>query len=148
MEQSTEQYVLTFGVFDLFHLGHAHFLQQARKIAAKSDCKLVAVITRDSVIPQLKNKKSIDNQDRRLGHASIHADITIFGDEILGSYTIFKNYPPKIICLGYDQGSFKNDLIDRINNNEIRHCELIDISAYKPEIYSTSAMRLKLQTSQ
>ena len=59
--------VLASGVFDLLHLGHVKFLEEAKKAGGK-DAELIVIIARDSTVEKNKGRKPImpENQRRAL----------------------------------------------------------------------------------
>ena len=56
--------VLASGVFDLLHLGHVRFLEEAKK-AGGENAKLIVIIARDSTVEKTKGKKPIMSEDQR-----------------------------------------------------------------------------------
>lgn len=133
--------VLVFGCFDLFHEGHQNFLLQACQFG-----KVLAVITPDHIIKVLKKRSSIESQETRLQHV-INSGLVwhgILGDQKLGEYTIFKEFSPTLICLGYDQQGLFKDLQERMLNNQIPTIPMIFLKPYKEEEYHTSILRKQL----
>jgi FAD synthetase len=57
-QTTREQIVLASGVFDLLHLGHVRFLEDAKK-AGGENAKLIVIIARDSTVEKLKGRKPI-----------------------------------------------------------------------------------------
>lgn len=93
--------VLTFGTFDGLHAGHIFFLSTARK---QGD-HLVAVVTQDRVVKELKGRAPRAPLKARLAclRASGLVDRACAGDKVLGAWSAVKKYRPDIIALGYDQ---------------------------------------------
>jgi FAD synthetase len=135
--------LIIFGVFDLLHPGHLFFINKAKIISNENNLELIAVITRDKIVQELKNKIPIDSEDIRLKNVSKYCK-AILGDNELGSYNIFKNKEliPKIICLGFDQNFLYNDLENKINIKYLENIQLIKINeSYKRELYSSTRLR-------
>ena len=51
-----EKVVLASGVFDLLHLGHVKFLEDAKKTGGEN-AKLVVIVARDSTVEKTKGRK-------------------------------------------------------------------------------------------
>ena len=56
--------VLASGVFDLLHLGHVRFLEDAKRAGGKN-AKLIVIIARDSTVEKTKGRKPIMSEDQR-----------------------------------------------------------------------------------
>ncbi len=63
-KQGKKKVVLASGVFDLLHLGHVRFLEEAKK-AGGENAELVVIIARDSTVEKTKGKKPIMSEDQR-----------------------------------------------------------------------------------
>ena len=102
--------VMATGVFDLIHLGHVYFLQEAKKLGDE----LVVVVATDKTAEKLKHVP-ITPQDMRL---RLVEELKPVDKAVLGyegdRYKIVKELKPDIIALGYDQKhdeeQIKNDL--------------------------------------
>jgi len=102
--------VMATGVFDLLHLGHLFFLQEAKKLGDE----LVVVVATDKSAKKLKHIP-ITPQDMRV---KMVGELKPVDKAVLGyeddRYKIVKELKPDIIALGYDQKhdeeQIKNDL--------------------------------------
>jgi len=102
--------VMATGVFDLLHLGHLFFLQEAKKLGDE----LVVVVATDKTAKKLKHIP-ITPQDMRV---KMVGELKPVDKAVLGyeddRYKIVKELKPDIIALGYDQKhdeeQIKNDL--------------------------------------
>ncbi len=56
--------VLASGVFDLLHLGHVRFLEEAKRSGGEN-AKLIVIIARDSTVEKTKGRKTIMSEDQR-----------------------------------------------------------------------------------
>ncbi len=130
--------VMVFGTFDIFHLGHRNFLRQARNYGDY----LIVVIARDATVLKVKNKNPKNNEQERLREVqeSALADEVILGS--LGDkYEIIKKRKPDVICLGYDQKFFIEDLEYELKAFGLAETEVIRLKSYKPEIYKSSKLK-------
>lgn len=87
------------GVFDLLHIGHLHYLQEARSLGDE----LVVVVATDETVRQRKHTPIIPQEMRReLVEALKPVDRAVVGHsgDIL---QIVEEIRPDVIALGYDQ---------------------------------------------
>ena len=103
-QQEKRTVVLASGVFDLLHLGHVKFLEEAKKAGGKN-AKLVVVIARDSTVEQTKHRKPVvpENQRRALVESLKVVDLAVLGLENFDVGNVIENIKPDLIALGYDQ---------------------------------------------
>jgi len=96
--------VIASGVFDLLHLGHVRFLEQAKATGGK-DAKLIVVIARDSTVEKMKGRKPIMSETERqaLVQSLKVVDESVLGYESLDIGEIIADIEPDVIALGYDQ---------------------------------------------
>jgi FAD synthetase len=96
--------VLASGVFDLIHLGHVRFLEDAKR-AGGPNAWLVVVVARDSTVEKMKGKKPIVSEDQRraLVESLRVVDEAVLGYESLEIGEIIAQLKPDVIALGYDQ---------------------------------------------
>jgi len=91
--------VMATGVFDLLHLGHLYFLQEAKKLGDE----LVVVVATDKTARNLKHIP-VTPQDMRV---EMVAALKLVDKAVLGyeddRYRIVRELKPDIIALGYDQ---------------------------------------------
>ena len=121
--------VMIFGTFDVFHPGHRFFIEEAKK----KGHELVIVVARDRTVkklkPVLRNPESFRLQVVR--NAFLQSTV-ILGDE-KDQMKAVKEYCPSLVCLGYDQVGFSDEL--QKNFPEIR---MERIKAFQPEKYKES----------
>jgi FAD synthetase len=96
--------VLASGVFDLLHLGHVRFLEEAKQ-AGGENAKLVVIIARDSTVEKMKGRKPIMSEDQRctLVESLKVVDEAVLGYEDLDIGEVIGKIKPDVIALGYDQ---------------------------------------------
>jgi FAD synthetase len=111
--------VLASGVFDLLHLGHVKFLEDAKNAGGKN-AELVVVIARDSTVEKTKGKKPImsEEQRRALVESLKVVDRTILGYESLDIGEIIENIKPDVIALGYDQDDMDQQVRNYLNSHK------------------------------
>ena len=91
--------VMASGVFDLIHLGHLHYLEEAKKLGTE----LIVIVATDSTVRKLKHEPITPEQMR----LELVANLKPVDKAMLGyegdRYKIVEEIRPAIIALGYDQ---------------------------------------------
>lgn len=103
--------VLASGVFDLLHLGHVRFLEEAKE-AGGPNAKLIVIIARDSTVEKTKGKKPIMSEDQRraLVESLKVVDEAALGYENLDIGEVIGKIKPDVIALGYDQADMEREV--------------------------------------
>lgn len=103
--------VIASGVFDLLHLGHVRFLEEAKKAGGKN-AKLIVVIARDGTVEKTKGKKPIMSEDQRrtLVESLKVVDEAVLGYESLDIGEVIEKIKPDVIALGYDQSEMETEV--------------------------------------
>lgn len=125
--------VLVFGTFDILHRGHKNFFEQARKHGNY----LIAVVARDKTVLNVKGRLPDNDETKRVERlrGSGLVDEVVLGG--LGDkHEIIKKLKTDVICLGYDQKNFTDNLSDL-------GVKVMRMKSYRPEIYKSSKIRLK-----
>lgn len=134
--------ILAFGTFDVLHIGHIHYLKQARKIA--KDDKLIVIVSRDKNAFKFKHKKLIHNENERL---EIIQNLRIVDKAILGSkdniYLSVKRVNPKIVVLGYDQAPSDEILAEKFRKYKIS-AKIIRARPFEQETKKSSKIKKAL----
>ncbi|MEM3694925.1 MAG: adenylyltransferase/cytidyltransferase family protein [Candidatus Bathyarchaeia archaeon] len=95
--------VLASGVFDLLHLGHVRFLEEAKK-AGGENAELIVIVARDSTVEKRKGKKPImpESQRRALVESLKVVDEAILGYEEFDIGKVIEKIKPDVIAVGHD----------------------------------------------
>lgn len=129
--------VMCFGSFDVLHPGHLFYLREAKKYGDN----LVVVVAKDSTIKKIKNKQPKYNEKQRLEHIR---DIPFVNKAVLGyeedPYEIIEEINPDVICLGYDQDSFSENLKEKLNKRGMNP-RIYRIGPYKEDVYKSSKLK-------
>lgn len=130
--------IMTFGTFDIFHKGHENFLKQARQYGDY----LIVVIARDKTVEKVKGELTQNNENNRL---RIVIESNLADEVVLGSledkHQVIKKYQPEIICLGYDQKAFIDNLRKKLKEFDLEKTRIIKLKSYYPEKYKSSKLR-------
>jgi len=122
---------ILFGVFDMLHEGHKHFLKRA----AEQCDELVAVVARSEVVAAMKGKEPRQPLEARM--QAIEAwDKSITaraGDERERSWKVLRDERPDVIFIGYDQDAIEEEL----KGFGIR---IVRVEAYEPEKFKSSLL--------
>ena len=103
-KKGKQKTVLASGVFDLLHLGHVKFLEEAKKSGGKN-ARLVVIIATDRTVEKTKGRKPImsENQRRALVESLKVVDEAVLGSEEFDIGEVVESVKPDVIALGYDQ---------------------------------------------
>ena len=95
--------VLASGVFDLLHLGHVRFLEQAKRAGGRN-AKLVVIVARDRTVEKRKGSRPVvpENQRLALVESLRIVDKAILGHGNFDMAQVINETKPDIIALGYD----------------------------------------------
>ncbi len=137
--------VLASGVFDLLHLGHVRFLEEAKRIGGKN-AKLLVVIARDSTVQKMKGRKPVmpENQRLALVKSLRVVDEAVLGFEDFDIGDIVERIKPDIIALGYDQGDVEAQVFEYVNKHG-SNVKVIRLGKFDfDELSSSSQIREKI----
>ncbi len=99
IEEKKKRKVMATGVFDLLHIGHLYYLEEARKYGDE----LVVVVACDETVKKKKHEPIMPAEERRkLVEALKPVDKAFIGyrDDFL---RIVDEIKPHVVALGYDQ---------------------------------------------
>ena len=123
--------VICFGTFDVLHLGHLNYFQQAKKYGNY----LIVVIAREVNA----KKKLVFSEKERL---ELIKHLKIVDEAVLGDkkdfLKIIEQKKPAVICLGYDHQIEIKELKEKLNqrglNPEIKRMKSYQQSKYKSSL--------------
>lgn len=128
---------LVFGTFDILHPGHLYFLKKAKQHGDT----LAAVIALDETVKQVKGHAPLNNQKRRMENLM---KTGLLDSVVLGNpgdkHKVVEDIKPDVICLGYDQKFFTENLKESLAKRGIK-AKIVRIDAYMPERYKSSKLR-------
>ena len=102
-ENEKRKVVLASGVFDLLHLGHVRFLEEAKK-AGGPNAKLIVIVARDSTVEKRKGKKPVMPEYQRCALvASLKVvDEAMLGYEDFSMWKVLEKIRPDVVAVGHD----------------------------------------------
>jgi FAD synthetase len=137
--------VLASGVFDLLHLGHVKFLEEAKKAGGK-DAELLVIIARDSTVEKNKGRKPImpENQRRALVESLKVVDEAVLGFEEFDVGDVIERIKPDVIALGYDQAGMEKRVQEYVDKHKL-NVAVIKIGKFEEDaLDSSSKIRQKI----
>jgi FAD synthetase len=144
-ESGKKKVVLASGVFDLLHLGHVRFLEEAKKAGGK-DAELIVIIARDSTVEQRKGRKPVmsENQRRALVESLKVVDEAVLGFEKFDLGDVVERVKPDVVALGYDQTEVEKAAKKYVSNHKL-NIQVVRIGKFEEdELDSSSKIRQKI----
>jgi len=140
-----EKTVLASGVFDLLHLGHVKFLEEAKKAGGKN-AKLVVIIARDSTVEGTKGRKPImpENQRLALVKSLRVVDKAVLGFEEFDIGDVIQRIKPDVVALGYDQTQMLTLVQEYVNKHKLKS-KVVQIERFDAdELDSSSKIKQRI----
>jgi FAD synthetase len=137
--------VLASGVFDLLHLGHVKFLEEAKKAGGRN-AELLVIVARDSTVQRMKGRKPImpENQRRALVESLRVVDGAVLGLENFDIGDVIERVKPDVIALGYDQSDMEAGVREYVNKHGL-DVEVVRLGKFEnDELSSSSKIREKI----
>ena len=145
VEKNKQKVVLASGTFDLLHLGHVRFLEEAKKIGGEN-AKLVVIVARDSTVKSRKHKNPVmpEDQRRALVESLKVVDEAILGWEDYSINKVIERIKPDIIAVGHDQDGIEQEVLKAIKENNVS-IKVVKIGRFgKRELDSSSKIMRKI----
>jgi len=137
--------VLTSGVFDLLHLGHVKYLEEAKK-AGGQNAELIVIVARDSTVERRKGKKTIvsESQRRSLVESLKVVDEAILGYEDFSIEKVIEKIKPDVIAVGHDQDGMEQTVKTHVKEKKLK-IRVVKIGKFEEdELNSSSKIKQKI----
>jgi len=137
--------VLASGNFDLLHLGHVKYLEEAKE-AGGENAKLIVIVARDSTIKKMKGRKPVmpEDQRRSLVESLKVVDEAILGYEELDIDKVLEKIRPDIIAVGHDQDNIERSVRKALAEKKL-NIQIVKVGKFgKEELNSSSKIKRKL----
>jgi FAD synthetase len=139
--------VLASGVFDLLHLGHVKFLEEAKK-AGGPNAELIVIVARDKTVQERKGRKPVVPESQRCALvASLKVvDKAILGYENFNMGEVIEKINPDVIALGYDSysGTIGREVEHYVKQNDLK-IKIVKIGHFREdELDSSSKIKQKI----
>lgn len=130
--------MLATGVFDLLHLGHVRFLEEAKRKGGPG-AYLVVVVASDKTVTRRKGRKPVlpEAQRRKLVSSLKTVDRAVVGYERVNMLATLNKIRPDIICVGYDQMEIKKS-VEQLLKREGLNIRLVQIGKFGPNNLNSS----------
>ena len=145
MVTTKKKVVLASGTFDLLHLGHVRFLEEAKKAGGKNT-ELIVIVARDNTVKARKGKKPImpEDQRRALVESLKVVDEAILGWEDFSIEKVIERIKPNIIAVGHDQVGIEREVMKAIEEKRVS-IEVVKIGRFgKRELDCSSKIVRKI----
>lgn len=132
-------------MFDLLHLGHVKFLEEAKKAGGK-DAELLVIVARDSTVQRMKGRKPImpENQRRALVESLRVVDEAVLGLEDFNIGDVIDRVKPDVIALGYDQTEMEAEVREFVKKHGL-HVRVVRLGKFEnDELSSSSKIRERI----
>jgi FAD synthetase len=146
-EREKRKVVLASGVFDLLHLGHVRFLEEAKKAGGPS-AKLIVIVARDSTVEKRKGKKPIMPEYQRCALvASLKVvDEAMLGYEGFSMQKVLEKIRPDVVAVGHDSdlSGLKREVWDALKKSDL-NIEIVKINKFSSdELDSSSKIKQRI----
>jgi FAD synthetase len=140
-----QKVVLASGVFDLLHLGHVRYLEEAKK-AGGENAELIVIVARDSTVEKRKGYRPVipENQRRALVESLKVVDEAVLGYEEFDIGKVIEKIKPDVIAVGHDQDGMEKAVKDYIRDKGLK-IKVVRIGKFsEDELDSSSKIRQKI----
>ena len=144
-KEKKRKVVLASGTFDLLHLGHVRFLEEAKKAGGK-DAELVVIVARDNTVKARKGKGPVmpEDQRRALVESLRVVDEAILGLEDFSIDQVIEKIKPDVIAVGHDQDGIEKEVLKAIEERNF-NIQVAKIGRFgKKELDSSSKIMRKI----
>jgi FAD synthetase len=144
-KEKKRKIVLASGTFDLLHLGHVKYLEEARKAGGRN-AELIVIVARDSTVEKRRGTKPIiaENQRRALVDSLKVVDEAILGYEEFDIGKVIEKIKPDVIALGYDRGDIEQTVRNYVKEEGLK-IRVVKIGKFgEDELNSSSKIKQKI----
>lgn len=128
------------GVFDILHLGHVHFLEEARKLGDE----LIVVVATDKTAERNKHRPITPERMRvELMEALKVVDRVVLGHEG-DPFDIVKEIEPDIIVLGYDQFQREERIKSELSDRGLGNIKVVRLTKFDHDLNGTRKIIRKI----
>lgn len=138
MSSQLTKKVMVFGTFDILHPGHLDYFRQAKEYGDH----LTVVVAHDETVKSIKGKYPVNKQSERVAEIEKQkvADEVMVAQSEGDRLQVVREQKPAVICLGYDQREFVEELKRYIEDSGEK-IKIVRAQSYKPEKYKSSKLK-------
>jgi FAD synthetase len=140
--------VLASGTFDLIHLGHVRYLEEAKKAGGRN-AELIVIVARDSTVEKRKGKRTVmpEDQRRSLVESLKVVDEAILGFEGFSIDKVIEKINPDVVAVGHDQEGIERE-VRKATEEKNFNVQVARIGRFgKKELNSSSKIMRKIVES-
>ncbi|MDI6904306.1 MAG: FAD synthase [Candidatus Bathyarchaeia archaeon] len=144
-EKRKRKIVLASGTFDLLHLEHVKYLEEAKKTGGRN-AELIVIVARDSTVEKRRGTKPIipENQRRALVDSLKVVDEAILGYEEFDIEKVIEKIKPDVIALGYDRGDIEQTVRNYVKEKRLK-IKIVKIGKFgEDELNSSSKIKQRI----
>lgn len=145
MARHKRKVVLASGVFDLLHLGHVRFLEEAKK-AGGENAELIVIVARDSIVEKRKGVRPVmpENQRRALVESLKVVDEAFLGFKDFNMGKVIERIKPDVIAVGHDQDGIEKDVKEYVKEKGLK-IKVVKIGKFsEDDLDSSSKIKQKI----
>ena len=137
--------VLASGTFDLLHLGHVKYLEEAKKAGGRG-ATLFVIVARDRTVEKRKGEKPVMPEEHRraLVESLKVVDEAVLGYEDFDIGSVIEKIKPDVIAVGYDQRGIEEQVCKAVAQKKLP-VQVVRISKFgKDELNSSLKIKRKI----
>lgn len=129
------------GVFDIIHMGHVHYLEEARKLGDE----LIVVVATDITVRRMKHEPITPGNMRvQLVNSLKPVDRAVLGHED-DIFRTVEELRPDIIALGFDQKFDEAELLKQLESRGLGNIKVVRLSKMEYESFDLDGTRKIIQ---
>jgi FAD synthetase len=138
--QKERRIVLASGTFDLIHLGHIRYLEEAKKAGGRN-AELIVIVARDGTVEKRKGMKPVmsENQRRALVESLKVVDEAVLGYEDFDVGRVIEKIKPDVIAVGHDQEGVEKTIRGYVREKRL-DIKVVKISKFGEDELNSSLM--------
>jgi FAD synthetase len=144
-EKEKRRIVLASGTFDLIHLGHIRYLEEAKKAGGRN-AELIVIVARDSTVEKRKGAKPVmsENHRRALVESLRVVDEAVLGYKDFNIGKVIEKIKPDVIAVGHDQDGVEKTIRSHIREKGL-NIKVVKISKFgEDELNSSLKIKRKI----
>ena len=144
-EKEKRRIVLASGTFDLIHLGHIRYLEEAKKAGGRN-AELIVIVARDSTVEKRKGMKPVmsENQRRALVESLKVVDEAVLGYKDFDIGKVIEKIKPDVIAVGHDQDGVEKTIRGYVEEKGL-NINVVKISKFgEDKLNSSSKIKRKI----
>jgi FAD synthetase len=144
-EAGKRRIVLASGTFDLIHLGHIRYLEEAKKAGGRN-AELIVIVARDSTVEKRKGAKPVmsENQRRALVESLKVVDEAVLGYKDFDIGKVIEKIKPDVIAVGHDQDGVEKAIRSHVREKGL-NIKVVKISKFgEDELNSSLKIKRKI----